>query len=253
MAIINVSLTDLISAWVDKFNSLSAHAGDPALLADSDLVTAINNISLNTTFGELTVTGNVDINGNLTLGDSAGNTLTFPGTFTGNLIPTADDTYDVGSASLRWKDAYIDGVAYIDAFVYNGVPIATTAAEINLIEGLTDSAQVQLDAKVARTSSTGSAQIPTGTEAQRDGSPTAGYFRFNTTTGQFEGYNGTAWGSVGGGATGANGDEVFIENDQTVTSNYTITAGRSAMSTGPITVDSGVTVTIPDGSRYVIL
>ncbi len=59
---------------------------------------------------------------------------------------------------------------------------------------------------------------------------------------------------VGGiGATGGGIDAVFYENSQTVTTNYTISSGKSAMSTGPITIDTGITVTIPDGSRWVIL
>lgn len=52
---------------------------------------------------------------------------------------------------------------------------------------------------VVQTSSTGSAVIPSGTDAQRDGSPSAGYFRFNTDSDSFEGYDGTAWGAIGGG------------------------------------------------------
>jgi hypothetical protein len=110
-----------------------------------------------------------------------------------------------------------------------------------------------LATKVAKTSATGSAQVPVGTEAQRDGSPSAGYFRFNSDSSSFEGYNGTAWGAVGGGATGAGGDAVFYENDQTVTTNYTITAGKNAMTTGPVIVADGVTVTVPSGSRLVVL
>jgi len=58
---------------------------------------------------------------------------------------------------------------------------------------------------------------------------------------------------LGGGATGAGQDDVFYENSQTVTANYTISTDKSAMSTGPITIDDGVTVTIPDGSRWVVL
>ena len=114
---------------------------------------------------------------------------------------------------------------------------------------------VSLDAGivVGKTGSTGSAVVPAGTQAQRDGSPAAGYFRFNSDTSSFEGYNGTAWGSVGGGATGGGNDAVFVENDQTVTTDYTITSGKSASSAGPITIDDGVTVTIPDGSRWVVL
>jgi hypothetical protein len=107
--------------------------------------------------------------------------------------------------------------------------------------------------RVAKTSDTGSAVIPTGTQAQRDGTPAAGYFRFNSDVTKFEGYNGSAWGSVGGGATGGGSDEIFVENGQTVTTNYTITTNKNAMSVGPISINSGVTVTVPSGSNWVVL
>jgi hypothetical protein len=107
---------------------------------------------------------------------------------------------------------------------------------------------------VPQTSTTGSADIPNGTTAERDGSPQTGYFRFNTSTGAFEGYNGSAWGSVGGaGATGAGGDTVFQENSLIVTTSYTLTSGKSASSVGPITINSGASVTIPSGARWVVL
>jgi len=51
---------------------------------------------------------------------------------------------------------------------------------------------------------------------------------------------------------GAGSDKVFYENDQNVTTNYTITTGKNAMSAGPITLDPGVTVTIPSGSEWSI-
>jgi hypothetical protein len=57
---------------------------------------------------------------------------------------------------------------------------------------------------------TGSEILPTGTTGQRDASPAAGYLRFNTTSTEFEGYNGTAWSSVGGSA---------ITNDTTTATN----------------------------------
>jgi len=119
-----------------------------------------------------------------------------------------------------------------------------------------DAVAAELDTlalKVSKTSDTGSAVVPAGTQAQRDGSPSAGYFRFNSDTSSFEGYNGSAWGSVGGGATGGGNDAVFVENDQVVTADYTIPSGKNAMSTGPITINSGVTVTISSGSRYVVI
>ena len=104
-----------------------------------------------------------------------------------------------------------------------------------------------------RSASTGSLLLPAGTTAERDVSPAAGYLRWNSTDGTAEVYNGSSWGSVGGGATGGGGDAVFVENDQTVTTNYTIPANKNAMSTGPVTINSGVTVTVPTGSRYVVI
>jgi hypothetical protein len=80
-----------------------------------------------------------------------------------------------------------------------------------------------------------------------------GYIRYNSTNSQFEGYNGTAWGQLGGGATGGGSDTVFVENSQSVTVDYTITANKNAMSAGDITIDTGVTVTLPTGSRWVIV
>ena len=101
-------------------------------------------------------------------------------------------------------------------------------------------------------SATGSEIIPAGTTAQRDGSPAAGYFRYNTSTSSFEGYT-SAWGSVGGGATGAGGDTVFQENQLIVTTSYTLSTGKSASSVGPITINGGAVVTVPSGYRWLVL
>lgn len=99
---------------------------------------------------------------------------------------------------------------------------------------------------------TDSVNIAAGTTAQRV-STTTGAFRFNTSIGKFEGYNGAAWGSVGGGATGGGSDDVFMENGQTVTTNYTITTNKNALTAGPISINAGVTVTIPSGSVWTIV
>ena len=101
-------------------------------------------------------------------------------------------------------------------------------------------------------SGTGTITVPVGTTGQRP-SPTSGMIRYNTTEASFEGYAAGAWGSIGGGATGAGGDQVFYENELTVTTNYTLTTSRNAMSTGPITINSGITVTVPTNQRWVIL
>jgi hypothetical protein len=121
--------------------------------------------------------------------------------------------------------------------------------------------------------------------------------RFNTTTTEFEGYNGTAWASVGGAAlvndtattsnlfplfaTATSGTAAtlntsnakllykpstgefqasalvatngIVVNSQTIGASYTIAAGNNAMSTGPVSVASGQTVTVDSGSRWVVL
>lgn len=102
-------------------------------------------------------------------------------------------------------------------------------------------------------SGTGYLDLPAGTTAQRPASPNSGMIRFNTDLGQFEGYSGTIWSSVGGGATGGGSDTVFLENSNTVTTNYTLSTGKNAVSAGPVTVNAGVTVTVPSGASWVIV
>ncbi len=59
--------------------------------------------------------------------------------------------------------------------------------------------------------------------------------------------------SVAGGATGAGGDQIFYENGMNVTSNYTLTSNKNAGSFGPITINNGITVTVPSGAVWSIV
>ena len=59
--------------------------------------------------------------------------------------------------------------------------------------------------------------------------------------------------SGAGGATGGGTNQVFYENEINITDDYTITAGTNAVSAGPITIDSGVTVTVPSGSEWTVV
>jgi len=98
-----------------------------------------------------------------------------------------------------------------------------------------------------------SVQMPSGTTAQRPGSPTNGDFRYNSDDSSFEGYQGGSWGAVGGGATGPSGNAVFWENDQTVSDDYTITNNKNAGSFGPIAVATGKTVTVGAGEVWTVV
>lgn len=158
------------------------------------------------------------------------------------LVSHTSSSFAADLSALKWELFVVkgtDGAGSGDLVSTNNLSDVSNAATARQNLGIT-------------TLSTGSAILPSGTTAQRDGTPLAGYFRFNTTLGVFEGYNGSAWSGVGG-ATGAGGNQVFYENDQTVTANYTITNGKNAMSAGPITINSGVTVTVGSGEVWTII
>lgn len=113
--------------------------------------------------------------------------------------------------------------------------------------------------------STGSLGVPVGTTAQRAVSAAGSTgIRYNTTLSRFEGYdfNGGTWNTIGGGATGGGANQVFYENGQQITANYTVPTGKNAMTTGPVTIISfagtgsisGTTLTISattGGSLYI--
>jgi len=101
-----------------------------------------------------------------------------------------------------------------------------------------------------KTGINGSAIIPTGTTAQRDGTPSTGFLRFNTTEGAFEGYDGAEWSSIGGG-----GGISYTRQ----TSNYTASAGEGIIAdtsggtfiiTLPAGPDLGDVVVIADGDDW---
>ena len=63
------------------------------------------------------VTGNLTVNGNATLGNAASDTVTITADVASPLLPSADDTYDLGAVGSEWRNLYIDGTANIDALV----------------------------------------------------------------------------------------------------------------------------------------
>ena len=100
-------------------------------------VTASSDVSVG---GNLTVTGNATIEGNLTFGNAATDTITLGADVASHILPSADDTYDLGSSSAEWRNIYIDGTAYLDAINFNGTAITATAAELNILDGVTSTA-----------------------------------------------------------------------------------------------------------------
>jgi len=191
------------------------------------------------------------------------NSLTTPSaTITGGAISGATGSFTTLAASSTVSGAGFTAYFASPPPIGSATPSTgafttlTTTGNVTLGDGASDA--VTINAATATIpnnlnfSGTGSIAVPNGTTGQRPGSPAAGMIRYNSTSGTFEGYT-SSWGSIGGGATGGGGDQVFIENELTVTTDYTLSTNKNALSTGPITINSGVTVTIPSGQRWVIL
>jgi len=58
----------------------------------------------------------------------------------GAIVPITDNDIDLGTSSLEFKDLYVDGTAYVDAINFNGTAITSTAAELNILDGVTSTA-----------------------------------------------------------------------------------------------------------------
>lgn len=98
-------------------------------------------------------------------------------------------------------------------------------------------------------SGTGQVKLPAGTTAQRSGSPANGMIRYNSDLLQFEGYGNGLWGGIGGAQAGG----AIMTNKSTASVSYTIASGENGLSVGPITVDSGVTITVATNQRWLVL
>lgn len=191
---------------------------------------------------------------------------------------------------------YDDATANFTGTLQNGGSNVVVDSDIgSTVQGY-DADTVKYDDANPSFTATSAIKMPAGTTGER---PTgvAGKLRFNSTTAEFEGYNGTAWSSVGGsaisndtststdiypallGATTGTATNIYtsnakllykpstgelkasqlvatngiIANSATIAADYTIASGQNAMSTGAVTVNSGVTVTVSPGSRWVVL
>jgi hypothetical protein len=167
-------------------------------------------------------TGAVSLAGTLAVAN--GGTGTATAFTTGSVVfAGASGVYSQKNANFFWDDTN------------NRLGIGTTTPAVSLAISATDAIL-----------------LPVGTTGQQPTGAT-GMLRFNSSTTSFEGYNGTAWGSIGGGATGGGTDQIFYLNGQTVNSNYTIIATNNAGTFGPVTVASGVTVTVSSGATWTVV
>lgn len=220
------------TAWVDAASSFTF----PALSVAGTLsVTGAATFSSTVTVGTPTAAGHATTKTYVDTAIALKANSASP-TFTGT--PTAPTAAADTNTTQIATTAFVIGQGYAKLASPTFTGTVTAAA-------LTASGQVTF-------TGSGAAILNKGTDAQRPAG-VSGMLRFNTSSNKFEGYNGTAWGSIGGGATGGGNDDVFYENGQTVTADYTLTTNKNAMSAGPVTIASGITVTVPDGSVWIVI
>jgi fibronectin-binding autotransporter adhesin len=88
----------------------STGAGNDIIINGADILDVQDNATFAGTLGvtgNVTLTADLAVNGNTTLGNATSDTVTFTGRVNSDILPSADDTYDLGSSSLRWQDLYL--------------------------------------------------------------------------------------------------------------------------------------------------
>ena len=256
--------------FANVFEQAIVGRGNPNYASDADLTLTYTDSVASQTARNLYLNVTSSVGGGLTA--------------TRNLVvPTINKTYVVennttGSQSILVKTSAGSGVTVPNgkrvALYVNGTDVVAAFNHISTALSLGDTLSVAGTSSLAATtvsstlgvtgntalstlsatgnatfSGTGATKLQSGTTAQRPGTPADGMIRYNSDEDSFEGYIDGAW----GGISGAQANGVIYENNLNISANYTLTTGKNGMSVGPITVDSGVTVTIPSGQRWVIL
>jgi hypothetical protein len=155
---------------------------------------------------------------------------------------------DTGDNTLKIRNAA--NSAYVNVSAVGGIGSANLGLALAASPTFTGTATFSGNVLM---SGTGVIDLPAGTTAQRPGTPNNGMIRYNSTLARYEGYSGSAWGQLGGGATGGGTDQVFYTNGQTVSTDFTLTGTLNAMSAGPIAVASGVTITVSSGATWTVV
>lgn len=221
--------------------------------------------------GNLALAGNIDVDGtsNLDVVDIDGavdmaSTLQVDGVLTttatqvatggitsgSNIVSDTDSTDDLGTTSVRWANLFVDGITATDQITATGFT--------GTLDGILGSGAAAAATTTTLASSTITASGIVTANAKLDLNGTELILDADADTSITADTDDRIDFRIGGAdkmemnATAFSGGAIY-ENADDITANYSITAGKNAMSVGPITIASGVTVTVPSGQRWVIL
>ena len=251
---VNTNATNI--ANINTVAAANANINTVATNIASVNTTATNIASINTNAANIVAIQNASANAT-TATTQAGIATTQAGIATAQASNASASAVSAAASLALFQDTYLGAFATDPTLDPHGGPLTagdlyfnTVSNRVLVYSGATWG-YVALDATVVveKDSGTGSATLPAGTTGQRTASPINGMLRYNSTIAGFEGYVAGAWGGVGGAQ--ANG--AIYENAQSVTTSYTLTTSKNGFSVGPITLGGGVVITVPSGSRWVVL
>jgi len=211
-----------------------------------------------------TITANLTVNGNTTLGNAATDTVTLTADVASAITPSADDTHDLGAVGSEWRNLYVDGQALIDDLVADTADINGGTIDGAIIGGNSAAAGTFTDLTASGTTTITTADINGGAiDGVTIGANSAGAATFTTVTAsgavvinggltmdtnKFTVADTTGNTSIGGtlGVTGA-----VTANAGVVIDNITIDGTEIDLSSGDLTVDvAGDIILDADGGDF---
>lgn len=203
--------------------------------------------------------------------DNTTNTTVYPTwvtTTTGNLPNKVSSTKlsfnpSTGILSATGFAGNLTGTATVAATLNSTLPVTLGGSGVNTISGVlfgngtaaySVATAAQLVSAISTTPVSQATNLAAGAANRipyQSTTATTSFVAAPTTTNTFLGWDGTGFAWLNPTPTTA--DNCIYENNRTISSNYTLTTNKSGMSAGPITIASGVSVTIPTAGRWVIL
>jgi len=83
--------------------------------------------------GDANIDGNINLGGNIFIGDDPLDIIVFGGEVSSSIVPEVNDAFDLGSPTQAWKDLYVSGTAYIENLALEGIQVNSIALPGNLV------------------------------------------------------------------------------------------------------------------------